>query len=150
MFPFRHRSTPCYPTIRQALAADGLTSATDATKLSVLERRGPYSGRPVTFFRAFDPSQAATRAIEVRAFRDLDAHPDLVLGSGHVEREGHVVVAGGPKQGLATPTRQPADRADHPGDEQLVFWNAEKARSSVAHLSEAARSWLQAVSKDGR
>lgn len=147
MFPFGHRSTPRFPTIRQALYADGLASAADTTKLTVLERRGPYSGRPVTFFRAFDPSLAAMQGVPVRAFRDLDAHLDLVVGSGHVEREGNVVIADRREPTLAIPTRQPAVRASHADDEHLVFWSAEGARSSAQHLSEAASSWLQATPK---
>ena len=150
MFPFRHRSAPRYPSIRQALAAAGVPSAADASKLTVLERHGSYSGRPVTYFVAFDPSQAVDRAVEVRAFRDLDAYPDLVLGSGHVERDGPVVLTTRPSQDRAAPTREPAERAAHADDERLVFWNAQGARSSAAHLSEAASAWLQAGSRARR
>jgi hypothetical protein len=147
MFNFLHRSsTPRYPTIRQALFQAGLLSATDPAALTVLERHGLYSGRRVNFFRAFDPTDAIAGAIQVRAFADLDAHGELVLGSGHVEHEGMVVLTSRPEQDHAAPIRQPADRADHADDERLVFWDAEVARSSEAVLSEPAAVWLRAQS----
>ena len=110
MFRFFHRSPLGYPTIRQALAKAGLPSATDPAALAVLVTHGLYAGRRVNFFRAFDPTRAAARGIQVQAFMDLDAHQDLVLGSGHVEREGIVVVNSRPEQEQVLSTRDPADR----------------------------------------
>src|SRR5919197_1311801 len=53
---------------------------------------------------------------------DLDAHPDLVLGSGHVEQHGAVVLT---RRDIAPSVpavlREPADRATHADDEQYVF-----------------------------
>jgi len=72
----------------------------------------------VNFFRAFDPTHVAVRAIQIQGFRDLDAHPDLVVGSGHVEHGGMVMVSSQPEQAGAAPTRQPADRAGHGDDER--------------------------------
>jgi hypothetical protein len=58
----------------------------------------------------------------VHGFRDLDAHTDLVLRSGHVEREGAVVLTPGHAVArLPVPERQRADRATHADDEQYVF-----------------------------
>src|SRR6266581_1139828 len=98
MFNFLHRSTPRYPTIRQTLVNAGLLSATDPAALTVLERHGSYSGRRVNFFRAFNPMHATAGVIRIRAYADLDAHRDLVLGSGHVEHEGVVVLNSQPEQ----------------------------------------------------
>ena len=97
MFKFLNRSAPRYPTIRQTLATAGVPSAADPAGLTVLERMGSYSGRRVNFFRAFDPTRAEARAIQVHAFRDLDTHQELVLGSGHVEHEGLVMLDGRPE-----------------------------------------------------
>src|SRR6202011_3052831 len=115
---FLNRSAPRYPTIRQTLALAGVPSAAESAGLTVLERMGSYSGRRVNFFRAFDPARAAARSIQVSAFRDLDAHPDLLLGSGHVEHEGVVMFDGRPEAEGAAPTRSPADRTDHADDER--------------------------------
>jgi hypothetical protein len=117
MFSKRSR----FPTIRQTLALAGVPSATEPAGLTVLERMGDYSGRRVNFFRAFDPVCATARAIQVHAFRDLDAHQDLVLGSGHVEHEGLVMLDGRAVAEGATPDRSPADRAAHADDERFVF-----------------------------
>jgi hypothetical protein len=138
MFQFLHRSPPRYPTIRQALAEAGLPSATDSAAIAVLERHGSYSGRRVTFFRAFDPTRAAAGAVPVHAFGDLDAHQDLVLGSGHVEHDGMVVVSSRPEQEHAGLTREPADRSAHADDERFMLWDAEAARISAEILSRPA------------
>ena len=140
MFNFLHRSALRYPTIRQTLVKAGLLSSTDADALTVLERHGSYSGRRVNFFRAFNPTHATAGAI----------HRDLVLGSGHVEHEGVVVLNSQPEQDHAVPIREPADRAAHADDERFVFWDAEAARSSEAALSEPAAVWLHAQSTGRR
>jgi len=75
MFNFFNRSERHYPTIRQALVQAGLPAAGDPTRVAVLEKHGQYAGRRVNFFSAFEPG-----------------HQDLLLGSGHVESEGLVVV----------------------------------------------------------
>src|SRR5438067_13520049 len=103
MFNFLYRSAPRYPTIRQTLVNAGLLSARDPDSLTVLERHGWYSGRRVNFFRAFNPTHATACAIRVQAFADLDSHRELVLGSGHVEHEGTVVLNSQPEQDHAAP-----------------------------------------------
>jgi hypothetical protein len=61
--------------IRSALVTAGLSSAADPAKVRVVERKGNYAGRPVRYFRAFEPG-----------------HEELLLRTGFVEREGRVVV----------------------------------------------------------
>ena len=124
-----NRSQPRYPTIRQALVQAGLSAAGDPARVAVLEKHGQYAGRRVNFFRAFKPGRQ-----------------DLLLGSGHVEREGMVVVDSRSEPDGITPVRKPANRADHADDERLVFWDAAAARSSEATLSAPAATWLHARS----
>jgi hypothetical protein len=70
----------------------------------------------------FDPSRVAERGLQVRRFTDLDAHPDLVLGSGHVEADGAIVVSQRhDDQVTRAPVRSEADRSAHADDEQVVF-----------------------------
>ena len=124
MFGFLRRSAaqPATAAIRQALVQNGLPPGMDPASLAVLKHRGSYAGREVHYFRVFDPVRAAERGIQVRGFADLDAHPNLVLGSGHVEQHGAVVLT---RRGLAPSVpavlREPADRATHADDEQYVF-----------------------------
>jgi hypothetical protein len=76
MFTFLSRSSDRRSaSIRQALVKAGLAAAADPAKVTVVERKGNYSGRPVRYFRAFEPG-----------------HEELLLRSGFVEREGGVVV----------------------------------------------------------
>ena len=76
MFKFLSRSSDRRSaSIRQALVKAGLSAAADPAKVSVVQRKGNYSGRPVRYFRAFEPG-----------------HEELPLRSGFVEREGGVVV----------------------------------------------------------
>jgi hypothetical protein len=128
MFNF-NRSQPRHPTIREALVRSGLAAAADPNRVTVLEKHGQYSGRRVNFFRAFE--------------RDRQ---DLLLGSGHVEHEGLVVVHSRPHPEGVVPDREPANRATHADDERLVFWDADAARSSEATLSAPAATWQRARS----
>ncbi len=80
MFKFLSRSSERRSaSIRQALVNAGLSTAADPARVSVVETKGNYSGRPVKYFRAFEPG-----------------HEELPLRSGFVEREGGVVVNGRP------------------------------------------------------
>ena len=124
MFGFLRKtaSQPATAAIRQALVQGGLPPGVDPATLAVIERRGSYDGRGVHYFRVFDPVRAAERGIEVRGFADLDPYPDLVLGSGHVEQHGAVVLTRRePVASVPGTTRERADRAAHADDEQYVF-----------------------------
>jgi hypothetical protein len=146
-FSFPHRSASRSMAIRQALAQAPFGSPAAAVPLTILERPGSYVGRQVTFFRAFDPARAATAGIHLRAFSDLDAHADLMVGSGHVERDGLVVLTGRPEQeDAAAPSREPADRTAHVDDERFVFWDTRLAGTSTLALSQPAAAWLHAQS----
>jgi hypothetical protein len=147
-FSFPHRSPSRSMPIRQALAQPPLGSAAAAVPLTILERPGSYAGRHVTFFRVFDPARAASAGIHPRAFGDLDAHPELIAGSGHVERDGLVVLTRRPEQddAAAAPSRQPADRTAHLDDERFVFWDTRKAGASTLVLSQPAAAWLHTQS----
>jgi hypothetical protein len=115
---------PRHPTaaLAQALARDGLPPGIDPATLIVLEQRGAYSGRRVSYFRVINPDRTAERVIQVRVFGDLDDHPELIVGSGHVEQDGAVVLTRRDRgHSPAAPDRSEADRADHGDDEQFVF-----------------------------
>ena len=129
MFNFLSRSQRHYATIRQALVQAGLSAAGDPTRVAVLEKHGQYAGRRVNFFRAFEPG-----------------HQDLLLGSGHVESEGLVVVNSRPVPEGAAPPRHLANRATHADDERLVFWDTVAARSSEATLYGPTATGLHARS----
>jgi hypothetical protein len=129
MFNLFKRSQPRYPTIRQALVRSGVSTAADPDRVTVHERHGRYSGRQVSFFRAFEPG-----------------HEELLLGSGHVEREGMVVVDIRTDAQSAVPFRELANRANHADDEHLVFWDALRANTSEAILSAPAATWQHARS----
>ena len=94
MFGFLHASSPRSPSeaICRAIGHDGLPPVGSPMRLSVVESRGRYLGRKVTFVRVFDSARAAQRALPVTCFHDLDSHPSLILWSGHVERDGTVVI----------------------------------------------------------
>ena len=95
MFNFFRKSQPRHPTDRlaQALVGGGLPPGMQPSTLLVVQKGGSYSGRRVSYFRVFDPVRLGERALQVRGFTDLDAHPDLVLGSGHIETDGVVVLS---------------------------------------------------------
>src|SRR5436305_12105686 len=120
MFRLFSNSRPHRPTaaMAAALTSDGLPPGMQPSTLSVVEQHGNYSGRRVSFFRVFDPIHVAERGVEIRRFTDLDAHPNVVLGSGHVEGDGSVVLSKRDKpHASATPMRSEADRSAHAEDE---------------------------------
>jgi|SRR5579864_266420 len=124
MFNMFRKSQPRRPTpaLCTALVSDGLPPGMAASSLNVVEQHGSYSGRRVTYFRAFDPIRVAERAVQVRGYTDLDVHPDLVIGSGHVEADGAVVLTKHNRPGVESPPdRTEADRSTHGDDEQFVF-----------------------------
>jgi hypothetical protein len=86
----------------QALVSEGLPPGMNPSTLEVVLRNGTYSGRNVSYFRVFDPVRIEERTLQVRAFTDLDSYPDLVLGSGHVENDGAIVLS---KHHAAQPER---------------------------------------------
>jgi hypothetical protein len=112
------------PAIRRALEADGLPAA-DVSRLGVVHSPGTFSGRRANFIRVFDRERAAARAVNVfskHTYEDLNAHPDLVLRAGFVERDGTVVIhPQSPRLDPPAPLRVPADRAAHSDDERFVF-----------------------------
>src|SRR2546429_7325438 len=78
MFSFLYRTGPrsLSGAIRKALDKDGLPSGiAKASMLRVVQSRGRYSDRKVTYIRVFDPVRAAERRLNVQEFSDLDAYP---------------------------------------------------------------------------
>jgi hypothetical protein len=95
VFSFLHRTGPRHPScaIRKALDKDGLPMGIrSASQLRVIQSRGRYSDRKVTYIRMFDPVRATERHLDVRDFSDLDGYPGLVLKAGHIEPDGIVVI----------------------------------------------------------
>lgn len=124
MFGFFRRpaSRPLSEPIQRAMQKDGLTqTTTDPSQLRMVESTGRYSDRKVNYFRVFLPDLAAQQSLDVRQFSDLDQSPGLILRSGHVEKDGTVVLtrpiivraADGPR-------RTNADRAMHTDDAHIV------------------------------
>lgn len=132
MFGFLRTPEPQSPSaaICRAIEQSGLPPwIGSSSMLRVVESRGRYAGRSVTFIRVFDPVRAAERAVVIHRFRDLDAQPSLVLWSGHVERGGAAILARrSPGPDMRVPTRSPADRTAHADDERFVV----HARDAVA------------------
>lgn len=124
MFRFILNSHPRRPTaaMAAALTRDGLPPGLNPSTLEVVERRGSYAGRRVSYFRVFDPIRIGERGLQFRRFSDLDSHPDLILASGHVESDGNIVLSRRDTQVVSDmPTRSEAHRSAHPDDEQIVF-----------------------------
>jgi hypothetical protein len=124
MFHVFRRSQPRDSTIRLALVNAGFSAASDRTRVAVLEHGAQYSGRRVTFFRAFEPG-----------------HQDVLLASGHVERDGVVMVNRLREPPDYIAARVPANRANHADDERIVFWDADSARVAEATLPAPTAAW---------
>ncbi len=116
--------------LRRALREDDLPPGTDVSALGVAESAGKYAGRKVTYFRLFQPAQAAARAVQVNtrhAYDDLSDNLDLVLRAGFIEQDGSVVIFSDPAVVQAA-SRQPTERAAHADYERYI--GADRAASS--------------------
>jgi hypothetical protein len=125
MFKFFGKSQFQHPTklIAQAMVDSGQAPGRDPATLGVVEQSGQYSGRQVTYFRVYDPVQVGERSIKIQAYADLDDHPELVLGSGHLEKNGALVLSRRERPAGTTVafTRSEAVQADHADDERVMF-----------------------------
>lgn len=95
MFDFMRRSgtRPLSDAIKKAIASDGHTASTiDLASLQMVESNGKYSDRKVTYFRVFDPASAAQRSHDIKQYKDFDAFQGLIVRSGHVEKDGTVIL----------------------------------------------------------
>ena len=107
MFGFIRRPGARSPStaIRRAIEADGLPLGVDRpSALAVVERHGRHERRSVTYIRIFEPAWAQALGVDVRGFDDLDAHPSLVLKSGHIERDGAVVITARASESVRPPS----------------------------------------------
>jgi hypothetical protein len=124
MFGFFRRPAPrpLSDAIRRAIEQDGMTPATgDPSQLRMVESGGRYSDRKVTYFRIFLPVLAAQQSLDVRRYSDLDQHLGLIVRSGHVERDGTVILTRPVVvRAAARPDRAQADRSLHTDDAHIV------------------------------
>jgi hypothetical protein len=81
------------PAMQQALIKSGLPDAVHPALLLVLQQRGVYAGGHARYVRVFDPVRSAEWAISIQHVDDLARHPELILGSGHAERDGSLIVS---------------------------------------------------------
>ena len=92
----------------------------DPAQLRMVESSGRYSDRKVTYFRVFLPVLAAQQSLDIRHFSDLDQYHGLIVRSGHVERDGTVVLTRPVVRAAAGNARVQADRAMHTDDAHIV------------------------------
>jgi len=74
--------------VRSSLSQERNVSAAASFALKMVQERGLYSGRKVTYFRVFNPMSLATQP---HGFGDVEGVG--VLYAGHIEPEGHVVLS---------------------------------------------------------
>jgi hypothetical protein len=85
---------PLSEAILRAIEKDGIAPAvSNPSELRMVESRGRYSDRAVTYFRIFDPTSSAHAAVGIHRYQDFDVFAGRILGSGHVERDGTVVLS---------------------------------------------------------
>ena len=61
-----------------------------AACLRMMQERGLYAGRQVTYFQVFDPASVPGLGAGLRRLVDLEARS--ILHSGHIERDGQIVL----------------------------------------------------------
>ncbi len=83
---------PLTEPLRRRLVEDRGLSNEAVASLRMVRQRGTYSDRTVTFFRVIDPAAVSQAGVAVRHFRDLDDRQALQLHTGHIERDGQIVL----------------------------------------------------------
>mgnify|MGYP001587235283 FL=1 len=86
----RSEVRPLTNVVRGVLLQERGLSGVAAGPLRMALKKGRYAGRDVTYFRVFDPAAQAAGAPVTAHFSDLDGA--AALYSGHIEREGHVIL----------------------------------------------------------
>ncbi len=79
-------------SVRLLLAQERGVSTQAAGGLRMMQERGIYSGRRVTYFQVFDPATVAPPGTDLRRLDRLDARG--ILHSGFIEHDGRVVLNG--------------------------------------------------------
>jgi hypothetical protein len=124
MFGFRRRRAPRPLTdaIRRAIENDGMMpSVSNPAQLQMVESAGRYSDRKVTYFRIFDPASAAHSVLALGRYQDYGVFTSRVLRSGHVERDGTVVIVRPAPVLAAEPSMSAhAERRLHADDARVV------------------------------
>ena len=95
MFGFRRRPgpRPLTDAVRRAIEEDGLPApVVNLSLLWMVESKGRFSDRNVTYFHVFDSTSPVQRALDIRRYQDFDVFSGLILRSGHVERDGTIAL----------------------------------------------------------
>ena len=93
MWPFaspKSIAMPISEKLQLSLIKDRGVSSQMSVAWRMIEERGNYSGRPVTYFRVYDPTNAKWGSGEIRRYEDLVV--GRILHSGHIERDGVIVL----------------------------------------------------------
>jgi erythromycin esterase-like protein len=83
---------PLAEQLRSRLVRERGLSEQAVTSLRMVNRQGRYADRPVTYFRVIDPEAVRRAGLELHRYADLDAHRPLQLHTGHIERDGQIVL----------------------------------------------------------
>ena len=73
-------------TLRDLIVNRFDLTESDIGKLSMMQRAGNFSGRPVTRLRIYDPSMLNAEVSDVRKFVHLDTEAQAVCFEGHIEK----------------------------------------------------------------
>jgi hypothetical protein len=142
MFGLFRRSAPrpLSPAVRNAIEKDGMTPAvSNPSQLRMVELTGRYSDRKVTYFRVFDPTNPAQQTVATQRYKDFDIFPGLVLRSGHVERDGTVILTRPVGARTPAPVRTRAGRIVPDLDAAAVDGGTDPAGSTDTGEMNAAR-----------
>jgi hypothetical protein len=90
MFWQKPTTGPLSAALTASLIKEPGASVDGTAALSMIEERGSYAGRSVTWFRVFDPAAALAAGVAVRSFHDLDGLSGV--RTGHTERDGAIVL----------------------------------------------------------
>ncbi len=83
---------PLTEPLRRRLVEDGGLSKEAGAGLRMVRQRRTSSDRTVTCFRVIDPAAVSQAGVDLRHIRDLDDRQALQVHTGHIERDGQIVL----------------------------------------------------------
>lgn len=92
----RSGARPLPLELREAIGSRHGFDEAACAEFRVVEKRGHFAGRSVTYFRIFSNRLIESLGHEVSRYEDLDKVPESVLFEGHEENDTHAVILNDP------------------------------------------------------
>ena len=118
LFPYRNgrEAKRIPPPVQEYMRRRFMLRWEYINQLRCLENAGVVNDTPVTLLRVFSPLQARREHLALRAYKDLDGYPELLLFEGYIDNQGNAYFRDRRTMSyvVQTPTHQPPQDPHQP------------------------------------